>query len=316
METGVPRVTVVFATRDRPQRLADLLGTLRSQTLSTDDFEVIAVDDGSGPENRRVLELALERADLPLRVIWHQSSGGPAVARNAGWRAARAPIVAFTDDDCVAAKDWLEAGLHAAEQHPGVILQGPVDPIPEEVHRLTYFHHTFTNHDCGPWFETANIFYPRDVLERLGGFDETYRNPGGEDTDLAWRALGDGVSARAVTEARVWHAVSPLGVRGKLRRANRWSGTVRVFGDHPALRRHLVGRVFWNTTHLALARAGLALCLPRRCWLVRLWLAAPYVVHVTNRRSGPLLAPYILLHDLVEVQAIVRGAVRHRTFVL
>lgn len=311
-----PRISVVFATRDRPQRLAALLDSLRRQTLAAEDFEVIAVDDASGIENRHVLQQALDRGDLALHVIWRDSSGGPAVARNAGWRAARAPLVAFTDDDCVAAEGWLEEGLRAGEQHAGAILQGPVEPIPEELHRLTYFHHTFTNHDCGPWFETANIFYPREVLERLGGFDESFTSPGGEDTDLAWRALAEGVAARPVPGALVRHAVSALGVRGKLRRANRWTGTVRVFGDHPGLRPYLVAGVFWNSTHYALARAVLALCLPRRWWPLRLWLAAPYVTHVTDRRSGPLLAPYIVLHDLVEMQAVLRGAVRHRTLVL
>jgi GT2 family glycosyltransferase len=316
VQPGAPRVSVVFATRDRPQRLAGLLDSLRRQTLARESFEVIAVDDASGPENRQVLQNALDRGDLELRVIWRQTSGGPAVARNAGWRAARAPLVAFTDDDCAADESWLEEALRAAERHPGAILQGPVEPIAEELHRLTYFHHTFTNHDCGPWFETANIFYPRDVLERLGGFDESFTSPGGEDTDLAWRALADGVQARPVPAALVRHAVSALGVRGKLRRANRWSGTVRVFADHPALRRHLVAGVFWSPTHFALARALLALCLPRRLWPLRLWLAAPYVTHVTERRSGPLLAPYVVLHDVIEMQAIVRGAVRHRTLVV
>lgn len=316
MDPAAPRVSVVFATRDRPQRLAALLDSLRHQTLGAEEFEVVAVDDGSALENRRVLQAALDRGDLQLHVIWRESSGGPAVARNAGWRAARAPLVAFTDDDCASAEDWLEQGLRAAERDPGAILQGPVEPIPEELHRLTYFHHTFTNRDCGPWFETANIFYPRAVLERLGGFDESFTAPGGEDTDLAWRALAQGIPARPAPEALVHHAVSALGVRGKLRRANRWTGTVRVFADHPGLRRHLVAGVFWSPTHYALARAMLALCLPRRWWPLRLWLAAPYVTHVSDRRSGPLLAPYIVLHDLVEMQAVLRGAARHHTFVL
>ena len=316
MPAGAPRVSVVFATRDRPQRLANLLETLRRQTLPLAEFEVIAVDDASGADNRAVLMRALERADLPLRVIWRDAPGGPAVARNAGWRTARAPLVAFTDDDCVAAEDWLEEGLRASERRPGVILQGPVEPIPEELDRITYFHHTFENHDCGPWFETANIFYPLEVLQRLGGFDESFTGPGGEDTDLAWRALGAGINAQAVPAALVHHAVSPLGMRGKLRRANRWSGTVRVFAHHPELREHLVWRVFWSQTHLALAKAVVALCLPRRWWPFRLWLAAPYITHLTDRRAGPLLAPYIVLHDLVEMKSIVRGAVRHRTLVL
>lgn len=316
MPADAPRVSVVFATRDRPQRLHALLTALEHQTLPRDGYEVVAVDDGSGPENRHVLQAAIERDAMDLRVIWRERSGGPAVARNDGWRTARAPLVAFTDDDCVVAGDWLEEGLRMAEAHPDAILQGPVSPVPEELPRLTYFHHTFSNDACGPWYETANIFYPREVLERFGGFDESFAVPGGEDTDLAWRALAAGVRTLAVPRAAVHHAVVALGPLGKLRRANRWSDTVRLFADHPGLRAHLTHRVFWAPTHYGLVRTALALCLPRRWWPLKLWLAGPYLVYVARRRSGPLLAPYIVLHDVVELQAVLRGAVRHRTLVI
>src|SRR3954453_18710822 len=68
---------------------------------------------------------------MELRVIRPDPGGGPAAARNEGWRAARAPLVAFTDDDCQARPGWLEAGLRAARENPGAFVQGPTEPIPE-----------------------------------------------------------------------------------------------------------------------------------------------------------------------------------------
>jgi hypothetical protein len=65
-----------------------------------------------------------------------------------------------------------------------------------------------------------------------------------------------------------------------------------------------------------LFRFLLALVLPRRWGLLRLALAAPYVAYLTNRRTGPLLAPYLLALDLAEVFAVVRGAIRYRTLVI
>jgi hypothetical protein len=88
------------------------------------------------------------------------------------------------------------------------------------------------------------------------------------------------------------------------------------FKRHPGLRKHLIAKVFWKQTHYDLARFVLAMILPRRLWPLRWWLAARYVVHLTNRRSGPLLAPYLVLHDLVEVVAVLRGAVRYRVPVI
>lgn len=310
-------VSVVFATHDRPIRLARQLDALRAQTLAKDRYEVIVVDDASGAETRDVLDGQQAKGGIDLRVIRSDVSGGPAAARNKGWRAARAPLVAFSDDDCEAPPGWLEAGVRASCDHPNAFIQGPTQPLPDEFPQYGPFSHTMRVSDCGPGFETCNIFYPRDVLERLGGFDEVnYTGPGGEDTDLGWKAIEAGVEPVWEPGALMYHAVTQLGPVGKLRMAARWHESMLPFKRYPALRRHRYAGVFWNRVHLWLFQAGLALLLPRRLWWLRWWLAAPYVVRLTDRRSGPLLTPYLVLHDLIEVSAVVRGAIRYRVLVL
>ncbi|MEA2352273.1 MAG: mycofactocin glycosyltransferase, partial [Thermoleophilaceae bacterium] len=88
-------------TRDRAERLPVLLEALAAQTLARDRYEVVAVDDGSADDTPRVLAAA----DVD-RVVRHERSRGPAAARNSGWRAASAPLVAFTDDDCRPEPGW------------------------------------------------------------------------------------------------------------------------------------------------------------------------------------------------------------------
>src|SRR4051795_13441021 len=107
----MPRASVVIATHDRPQRLKRALRALREQTLPADQFEVIVVDDGSGPDTQQLLEREQAAGGLQLRVERRSPAGGPARARNAGWRTAGAPLVAFTDDDCEPGPAWLAAGL-------------------------------------------------------------------------------------------------------------------------------------------------------------------------------------------------------------
>src|SRR4051812_2639852 len=102
-----PKVAVAIASRDRRELLAQLLASLRAQTLPSSEFEVIVVDDGSSDGTAELLEREREEGELDLTAIRHESSAGPAAARNAAWRAARAPLVAFTDDDCVATPAWL-----------------------------------------------------------------------------------------------------------------------------------------------------------------------------------------------------------------
>ena len=101
-----------------------------------------------------------------------------------------------------------------------------------------------------------------------------------------------------------------------LRRAARWHEAPLVYKRHPELRRTLVLRLFWNTRHLEAWALLVALLLPRRLGLLRAMLAAPYVRRLVVRRSGPLLAPYIVAYDLVELGTMVRGSLRYRTLVL
>ncbi|MGI8506727.1 MAG: glycosyltransferase family 2 protein, partial [Solirubrobacteraceae bacterium] len=104
-------VSVVVSTYNRPASLARLLDSLRAQTLASDRFEVVVVDNGSGPDTARTLEDELRRGGLVLITARHELTRGPAGGRNAGWRLARAPLVAFTDDDCAPAPGWLACAL-------------------------------------------------------------------------------------------------------------------------------------------------------------------------------------------------------------
>src|SRR5437588_356229 len=58
-------------------------------------------------------------------------------------------------------------------------------------------------------FVTANCFVRRSVLERLGGFDETFRMPWREDADLQFRLLEAGCTIAAAPAALIVHPVRP-----------------------------------------------------------------------------------------------------------
>jgi glycosyltransferase involved in cell wall biosynthesis len=323
-------VTVVAATHNRADRLAALLDALRAQTLGSERFEVVIVDDASVDDTARVLAAAQERGDLALTVLRHETGRGPAAARNAGWRAAQTPVIAFTDDDCRPSPDWLAAGLAAmaatANGTREAIVQGLTEPDPQETDRLGPFTRSLNVPALDHWYATANMFYSRATLERLGGFDETtFSRPGGEDTDLAWRAIGDGVPTAFSADARVWHAVHELGPLQRLRFATRWDETMAVFGRYPELRRRtLVRGLFWKESHYHLARTLAGLLLPGRLRLVGAYFAYRYALllwrrahwHGDGKGGGPLLVPYYLAENVIELATAVRGAARYRTPVL
>jgi GT2 family glycosyltransferase len=314
-----PLVSVVVSTYNRPARLARLLAGLRSQTLPLDSFEVIVVDNGSEePGTQEVISAELGRGELQLRTVHHVVTRGPAGGRNSGWRLARAPLVAFTDDDCVPQECWLTAALAVHREQPGTVIQGRTEPDPVELGFDGLLSHTVRIERLGPEYQTCNIFYPRPVLESLGGFDERFGlAPAGEDTDLAWRAIETGCGTVFAPDAVVSHAVERLGVGGMLRLAARWSAVPRVFADHPQLRTTLNRRVFWTVWHYLVWRSLLALIAP--AWLRQIVLTM-HLLELRKRAraagAGAWAIPFLLVHDLVECWALARGALRYRTLVL
>ena len=317
-----PVVSVVVATHDRAARLRRLLESLEAQTHR--DFEVVVCDDASSDATPGVLA---EPRGFPLTALRNETSGGPARARNAGWRAARGELIAFTDDDCEATPGWLEAGVRAWRESASgarVFLQGPVGPVEAERDRLGAFSYTIVVEGPTPVYECANIFYPRALLEEIGGFDETFPRPAGEDADLGWRARAAGARPAFADDARVAHAVVELGARGYLRRLWQWQYAMQPYGRHRGLREEqLLHGVFWTRSHYLLVRAvvGAALALRGRwAWPLAWWLAKWYLAwqRVEARKHGgsEIYAPWFLVRDVVEVAACARGSIRYRTVVL
>ena len=313
-------VSVVIPTRGRETRLAFALEALAEQTLGAERFEVVVVRDGgaAGP-------FATAPDGLDVRFVALGGPGSRPAKRNAGWRAASAPVIAFTDDDCRPCPGWLEglveaAAGGAAAGAAGVFVQGPTVPDPDERHLLFGLARSVAIDAPTPWYETCNIAYPRALLERLGGFDERFVATG-EDTDLGLRALAAGCEPRWAAEAAVRHAVFGVPLHRAIESGwSGWQTTPLIFRVHPEHRRFLTAGVFRNRTHAALAALLAAAGLARRRPLVAAALATPFVVDsIDPANSSPrgLLRqlahlPARLARELAIAAGLARGAVRHR----
>ena len=290
-------LAVVVASVRPSERLRPLLAALAEQ-----DCEVVVVSEHPPP------------VGFGVHHVPRTERFGPARARNLGWRSTPARWVAFTDDDCVPAPGWAAALLAAAEED--VVVQGRVEP--DRPGPLGAFARSQRVDAAGPWFQTANVLYPRALLERLGGFDEdAFPGVAGEDTDLAWRALAAGARPRFAPDALVRHAVVEHGALALARDARRWSSGPRVVARHPGLRAHLHHRVFWRASHerlllVALAlRAGPLPALAAAAW----WAKAHRPAHPSR---GSLLRslPGHALVDAAEIAALAEGSARARTLLL
>ena len=204
-----PVISVVAATYKRPALLRDLLESLEAQTLSWDQFEVLIVDDESGPETVAVLEEFAAKGSLNLR--WEtQKNAGPATARNRGVAMAAAPLIAFTDDDCVVCATWLEDYLSYMREHPetagvgGLLIRKHDNLVARWTDHAVQMGHFVKNGEALILI-TANACYRKEAFRTAGGFDTRIPWAGGEDPDLSRKVIENGGKLSVIEGALVRH---------------------------------------------------------------------------------------------------------------
>jgi HAD superfamily hydrolase (TIGR01662 family) len=174
--------------------------------------ELVLVDDRPSGSPLRP-----DRPGLPPVRMLRTGGGGPARARNLGWRAARTPWVAFLDDDVVPDADWFERLAEDLTGLPTDVAgsQGRVRvPLPAD-RRPTDWERGTAGLATSAWI-TADLAYRRAALAAGGGFDERFPRAFREDSDLALRVMDTG--ARLVRGSRwITHPVRPVDRRISLR---------------------------------------------------------------------------------------------------
>ncbi len=228
-----PSVTVVAPTHHRVASLRALLDSLCAQQLPSSQFEIIIVGDEGDPGEAVVREF-VERGELDLKFTFVENDPwagrSASLKRNHGASLARAPWLAFIDDDCVADPMWLRAAmtLFEAPEHGGV--EGrktiPLNGAPT----LTYRGLLLFTRPGG--YQTANMFYRRAVFMAIGGFDTAFPFYL-EDTDLAWSVLDRGFAIPHAEAAVVSHPVSPAQPMRILANARRSVLMPYLYKKHP-----------------------------------------------------------------------------------
>ena len=201
MALSDPKIALVIVTRNRRERLARTLQSLKK--LSTHlAWELILVDNGSTDDTTRVIHGFAAEFPRPVRLVY-EPGPGQGNARNAGWKSAHAEIVAYLDDDCYPADDFLDAVVACFAESPDlgfisgrILLYDQTDrrmTIQESVTRLPIAPYSFILPGI---IQGANSAFRRASLEEVDGFDPRFGGAKGqflaEELDVAARISAAG----------------------------------------------------------------------------------------------------------------------------
>jgi glycosyltransferase involved in cell wall biosynthesis len=225
------KISAIICTRNRP----DLIGRAVASVLANDhpDFELVIVDQSDTDATRLALDSFI--AGCPNLNYLYTTRVGLSAAYNTGIARSKGETLAFTDDDCVAPRDWLRQIERAFAGEPDAHLVYGQVLIPVELRdtpgvvpdlkiaepRRISRRYGFMIYGMG-----ANFAARRALFDRIGGFDEVLGGGGplrsSQDFDLQYRVYRGGLMTLLAPEVKVDHY--------GLRSSEDWPRTLTAYG--------------------------------------------------------------------------------------
>jgi glycosyltransferase involved in cell wall biosynthesis len=242
---------VVVCTYDRYDILPEAICSLQRQQLDAGSLEIVVVDNS--PNREKAARFRARFADEPSLAYLLEPTPGLSHARNVGVARARADIVAFMDDDAMAAPDWASHILRAFEAYPGRagVVGGRVLPrwigarppwLSDDL--LGYLSIVDWGGHTRPlqsdeWLVGCNIAFDKPILTSVGGFSKALGRIGAgqallsnEDTEVADRIRRAGRLPIYCPEAVVHHVIDPARLtRAWFRRRSAWQAVSDYIKD-------------------------------------------------------------------------------------
>ena len=252
-------ISVVIPTYNRKLILKKCLLALENQLLNNriNSYEIIVIDDGSTDGTTKWIKENTEI--LPHVVLYEQSHGGPALARNLGVLKSKNEIIIFIDSDLVVVNNFLINHVDKLHNYwekfnkncftyGSVINTSNFENPEKENHKITDISFAY--------FATGNVAISRDLLLKVGLFDSSFSLYGWEDLELGERLKQYGTKLIKCPEAKGFHWHPPFQceqinslVKKEYERAKM---ALIFFNKHPNLRVRFIiqltflHRVLWN----------------------------------------------------------------------
>lgn len=186
MENNIYKIALVICTYNRDRYLPEALETVKLQTLSRDQFELIIVDNFSTDNTAAISKKFIEdNPGINVRYCLEKNKG-LSFARNRGIAEAGAPVIAYMDDDALLSPDFLKVLLQFFDRHTDAVgAGGKVIPKYEEgkepewmnkylngfVGKLDYGNEVMLFGKKMKYPAGCNMTYKKEALQQAGGFN-------------------------------------------------------------------------------------------------------------------------------------------------
>ncbi len=202
--------SIIIPTYNRPLQLENCFKAIAKLDYHKEFLEIIVVKDGGEADIKRVVNLY--NKVLSIKLLQQTNTTGPAAARQRGVEAAHGDYLAFIDDDCLPANDWLRVMARYIINYPDCIIGGKtVNLLKENLFSTTsqlivdiVYNHYNANPKEANFFATNNMVVPAKQFRKLGGFNSSFKTS--EDRELCNRWLHNGWQMIFAKEATMYHA--------------------------------------------------------------------------------------------------------------
>ena len=222
------KVSIIIPVYNASAHIGGVIETCRK--IDYPDLEIVAVDDGSSDDSAAI-------ADSHSVKVIRQKNGGPAKARNSGWRAAEGEICFFTDSDCFPKIDSItRLSDHFKDSSVAAAggtydIANPEKILPRLIHAEISARHAKMSKDAD-FLGSFNLAVRREVLEEVGGFNEDYKTASAEDNDLSYRIRKAGKKMVFDISAAVAHHHEESLIRYLKQQYNHGKWRVKLYNDH------------------------------------------------------------------------------------
>jgi len=171
----LPFVSVVVITKNNAKTVEECIFSLLNQTWPKENYEIIFVDGHSSDGTDKLIKKYAK--DHLFLKIYYENYGTMGYARNLGVSKSKGDIIAFTDGDAVAPKDWIENIANMFDHAVQLIAMGGLDimvfsgesgRIIDSWRRLR----RAVGVKAIPCIKTVNFAIRRDAILSCGGFDQ------------------------------------------------------------------------------------------------------------------------------------------------